>query len=162
MLGLVNLFDYYSNQIHPPVYRTEIECVEQIVDDTNTLQIDQDTLYNVLFGCNRFSIKMFFYLCHRMTNNRMPITVKSSEIRLQALRTSSRAIFCRSKSELIRAGLITSTGKHTYYVNPAYAWKGDRKQYIDLDNIPYFTEKPKRDEKPLFVPNQLKHNRIRP
>lgn len=131
----VDLANHYNDPIIAPI--SAIRKQQTIVDDTNPVNFDAARLALLFVYLRAKDFKYYFYIVARMTTNDRPVKVTSNEMRI-ALKEKYLSAVGAALSRLVTIGLLFKVeGKfEQYLINPAYAWRGNRIDYINTDNLP--------------------------
>jgi len=124
--------DYENDPIHAPL--NAFRKVVSYVDDTEPVKIDSARLMRVLSGLRVKDFKYYYYIINLLNRNDEPIYANHKEMRDYFkdpyVQTVSSAI-----DRLVKQGLIQRAPRLRgwYFINPVYAWKGNRLDYLNLD-----------------------------
>lgn len=131
----INLQDYNDNPFEGQnIVRT---TVVEVIDHTSPVQIDSGRIMMCFQNLRAKDHKYYFYVLSKLERNDIPIKIDMQELRAFAM-DRTRQVCQEGLDRLIVHGLIFRVEKRKgcYIVNPAYAWKGNRMDYIDTDSLP--------------------------
>lgn len=137
----VNIQDYQKSSILAPF--PLISAVISYKDDTEPVQLDSMRLAFAISGVKSYDIKYYFYILGIMRTNDVPIVISHAELKAE-FKVKYRQEVTNSIERLVQAGLLFTLPreKTTYIVNPVYAWKGNRFNYLNLSALPDHTHEP--------------------
>lgn len=127
--------EHYSNDpILAPI--SAFSRVISYKDDTQPVNIDSARLMLTKSPLRIGDYHTYFYILSKLERNDLIINVTAREI-YRALSFTSRERAAESLTRLRRAGLIVQMEENTgkYIVNPLFAWKGNRLDYLDLSKF---------------------------
>jgi len=134
--GKLNLRTLLGEGEQANLYRTNSEN-RPIVSGNNLVTIDTGLLMPKILSLPRYSSSIYFYLLTLLQDNREQIRVHNTELRNKSTDITLRQSFDKYLHTLACSGLIFRFRSHEFYVNPLYAWVGDRAQYLDIDRLPF-------------------------
>lgn len=126
--GKIDIFDALSNDLHSRIL------------EENRVHIDTVLISPVLSSLPRYSIGIYFYLLTLLKSNREPILMHSTQLKVNSTDITKRQTFEQYFELLSGSGLIFRFRSHEYYINPVYAWTGERQDYFNADYLPYKAE----------------------
>lgn len=106
-------------------------------DETVYPQLDTMRLIAALQHVRARDHKYYYYILTVLVRNDIPIQVPMQELRGLFKEKYTDSIY-RGYDRLCQAGLLIKqpNRRSTYFVNPAYAWKGNRADYLDISTLP--------------------------
>jgi hypothetical protein len=127
----VNLRDYRNDPFFDP--KTAPYRTISYKDDKEYVKIDSIALATVFNKLRVKDFKYYFFMLERLVRNDEPVFVPHREMRL-ALGDNSVQTVSQAIARLAAEGLIIPEpkGRGKYFINPAFAWKGNRLEYLDL------------------------------
>ena len=131
---LVDVKEYQDEPVNGSF--SAFRAVKTYVDDTNPVHIDSERLERVSGSLYKGDSMYYFYMLGRMVKNNIPVYANHGEMR-DHFGVKYRVTVSISVERLIRAGLIFKVeGRRTaYLINPVYAWKGNRLDYLDKSSF---------------------------
>ncbi|MCE7039193.1 hypothetical protein [Dyadobacter sp. CY312] len=126
----INPKDYANHPDYSPfsVFRR----VETLVDDTEPVQVDSMRLMLCFQDLLSKDFKYYFYVLGMLKANNIPIPVDLSEMR-KFTKDKYTSVTFRGLERCVKQGLLFKVPNRTsqYLVNPVFAWKGNRLDYLD-------------------------------
>lgn len=131
----VNPNDYYSNEALTP--KNNLRRVISAIDNTNPVMVDSARIMSCFHGLRAKDHKYYFYMLSQLERNDKPITVNMGNMREFTQDRLIEAVW-QGLDRLVAQGLLfrVPLRKATFLVNPVYAWKGNRLDYLDTDSLP--------------------------
>lgn len=131
----INLQDYNESPFEGQniVRKTVVE----VCDPTSPVQIDSGRIMMCFQNLRAKDHKYYFYILSKLERNDIAIKIDMQELRAFAM-DRTRQVCQEGIDRLVVHGLIfrVEHRKGCYLVNPAYAWKGNRFDYLDIDSLP--------------------------
>jgi len=131
----INLKDYNDSPFEGQniVRRTVLE----VCDPTSPVQIDSGRIMMCFQSLRAKDHKYYFYVLSKLERNDIPIKIDMQDLKAFAM-DRSREVCQQGLERLVVQGLIfrVEHRRACYIVNPAYAWKGNRFDYINTDSLP--------------------------
>ena len=109
----------------------------RMITDNTIISIDATLLMPKIGVLPRYSSAIYFYLLSNLKDNRKAIKIHNTRIRNAATNLTVRKTFETHLTTLLESGLVFRFNSHEFYINPLYAWVGDRSQYFDIDRLPF-------------------------
>lgn len=131
----LNLSDFNNHPVNAPISSIRREIIA--VDSLDPVKVDSMRIAAVFQNIRAKDFKYYFHVLGLLESNDRPITVNMREMRL-LYSDKWLTDVAKGLHRLVAAGLLFKLEgkKETYIVNPVYAWKGDRLQYINTDELP--------------------------
>ena len=110
--------------------------VVSAVDDTKPISVDALRLSRCFSGLRSKDFKYYFYIVGKLEENELPVFINLREAcNYCGDRTAS--IGTDAINRLIKEGLLFRVPhkRGEYLINPTYAWRGDRMQYLDTESF---------------------------
>lgn len=106
-------------------------------DDNIYPQIDCIRLIPVIHNLRVRDHKYYFYALSQLERNDIPVHVPMESLRALLQEKYTSEIY-KAFDRLCKAGLLFKQPfkRSMYFVNPAYAWKGNRADYLDISTLP--------------------------
>ena len=124
---------------NPPEYTPKFNPQRAIVlrDDTIYPQVDTMRLIAALQLVRARDHKYYYYVLAELVTNDIPVRVPMQDLRALFKEKYTDSIY-RGYDRLCQAGLLFKqpNRKAAYFVNPAFAWKGNRADYLDISTLP--------------------------
>ena len=117
----------------PGLYRSE----HGLGTENRIVNIDTDNLAPILAVMRRYACATYFQLLTELKDNRKAVYYHQTDLRNDATDVKARSTFDEYLEELCKSGLVFRFRSHQFYINPLYAWVGDRSQYFDIDRLPF-------------------------
>lgn len=143
--GILSAYDLVESADQVHLYRSEGKK-ERVLSPANDVQIDTLSLCLVSSSLTRYSFRIYIYLLSLLKDNRRSIKVHSTELRNKSTDLSKRQVFDEHLEILLSSGLVWRYRSHEFYINPLYAWVGDRALYFDVDRLPFKASPQQQDE----------------
>lgn len=130
----INPAEYTRNERIAPI--SAFRRVISYKDDTEPVQMDSARIAPLFHGIRSRDFKYYFYIISRLVRNDLAIKCPHKEMR-DELGDPSCDTVAQGIVRLVQAGLIFPAPhrRGEYLVNPAYAWKGNRLDYLDLSSF---------------------------
>lgn len=128
----INVKDYDCDPILAPF--SAFRKVISYIDDTEPVHIDSTRIMAVFSTLHTGDAKYYFYMLGLLVRNDIPIVCEAGTMR-DHFKIKWREVVSRGIERLLKHGLIfkapNTRGK--YLINPVYAWKGNRLDYLNLE-----------------------------
>jgi len=131
----LKLEDFYCNADIAPISAIRKEIV--VMDSIEPVKVDAMRVAPVFQNLRAKDFKYYFYVLGLLEANDRPITINMQVMRV-LMSDKWLTDVAKGLTRLVAAGLLFKMEgkKQTYIVNPVYAWKGDRLQYFNTDDLP--------------------------
>lgn len=130
----MNVTEYGTSPSNAP--KPALRRVISYQDDTIPTQVDSERLMEAFRGLRAGDFKYYFYILGHMERNDKAVHCRPTDM-LRFFGEKHRSHISQALIRLIQVGLIfrapRSAGK--YIVNPVFAWKGNRLDYLDLSSF---------------------------
>lgn len=135
----IRLEDYANDPILAPL--SDVRRTLTPIDNTNVVQTDPARLMLVFAQLRAKDFKYYFYVLARLERNDKPIRISIADMREQLKEKWKEQVY-QALTRLCVVGLLFKVEAkfEQYLVNPAYAWKGNRFDYLDTDSLPIINE----------------------
>jgi hypothetical protein len=102
------------------------------IDETSPVQIDSTRLMVCFEALRAKDHKYYFYILSKLITNDLPIHVNLQEMR-KYTKDRTYQMGQHGLNRLVKQGLLfrLENRNSQYIVNPVYAWKGNRLDYLD-------------------------------
>lgn len=137
--GTINAYSLLPKGEIPKMRRVSAPK-DGVKDQSKIVSIDSEQIWPVLARLPRYSNTIYFYLVNLLEDNRRAVVIHQTELRNKSTDIAQRRSFELQLDILIASGLIFRFRSHEFYINPLYAWVGDRSQYFDADRLPFLAE----------------------
>lgn len=131
--GKINSFDLLNGADSLGLFNNE----HGLVTDNTIVHIDTTLFYPKISILRRYSCSIYFYLLTLLKDNRQPIKIHNTMLRNESTNITIRNTFDNYLLELLQSGIIFRFKSHEFYINPLFAWVGDRSRYFDVDRMPF-------------------------
>ena len=124
-----NPAEYFRTPFGDPLQPFRQQII--LVDDTEPVLLDSERLSYVFMALNAKDYAVYFHLLTKLRYNNVPVEVDIQEIRSK-YKIKWQAQIGKTLQRLCREGLIhhISDARGLYLINPVYAWKGNRIEYL--------------------------------
>ena len=142
--GKINVFDHLDSTTPPTLMQEYGEMGDflRVADASRAVVIDSIALFAKVSQMQRYSTAIYLHLLTLLEDNRQPIRIHNTQLRNAATNLTRRITFEPYLNALIDSGLVFRYRSHEFYINPMYAWVGDRAQYFDADYLPIVEVQP--------------------
>lgn len=131
--GKINVFDLSNGLSSVELFRNE----HGITTDSNVVQVDTLQICPIISVLRRYTTSIYFHLLKELKDNRRAVLYNQTKLRNDATNIGSRVTFNEYLEELCESGLVFRFKSHEFYINPLFAWVGDRSRYFDVDRMPF-------------------------
>lgn len=134
----INPADYANHPEFSPI--SAFRRIQTAVDDTEPVQVDAMRLMLCFHDLLSRDFKYYFYVLGMLKANNIPVPVDLSAMR-SFTKDKYTSVTFRGLERLVKQGLLFKVPNRTslYLVNPVYAWKGNRLDYLDTSAFPAAT-----------------------
>ena len=115
----------------------------EFLDKTpSNINLDARYLFNLCIKISPQAMRVYMALLTRLIRNNDPISWTIKDLKLQLGYSKQNCTVQQSLRELERErAIIRNKGDYTtFYINPLFAWTGDRMQYFDPSTLPLLPE----------------------
>ena len=111
---------------------------ETIQDERQIVTLDARYLFELSVRVNPVAMRVYMALLTRLIRNDEPIYFTSGEMKLEINQPLKSCKVQSAFRELEREkALFRQKGDYNnFYINPLFAWTGDRRQYFDESTLP--------------------------
>jgi len=108
------------------------------------IHLDLSLLLPAFMQLPASSLRIYIVLLKRLERNDMPVFLQPSDIKQELGHKQQSTDMFTAARELERFRLIIrEKGKYNYYwINPLFAWVGERTDYIDSSTVPFMARMP--------------------
>ncbi len=135
----IKLSEHYNDPVYAPISALRQEFLP--VDYTNTVQIDSARLMLVFANIRAKDFKYYFYMLSLLERNDKPVKVVINDMRV-ILKDRLREQTSQGVNRLVAVGLLlrVESKQSLFFINPVYAWRGNRFDYLDLSELEVIAE----------------------
>lgn len=100
--------------------------------------IDTKTLYDTVKGITPVAYRIYMSLLTRLERNDLPCVASIADLKSEFnhLKKSTKVFLAMKELESVRLVFRTKGKYNDFYINPLFAWTGDRRQYFDESTLP--------------------------
>lgn len=130
----IDATQYHKNPF--PGAENSLQRVISYRDDTNPVQMDSARVMRVFHAIRSKDFKYYFYILAKLERNDKAVFVSFHDMRV-VLGDKTVSSVKSGIATLVREGLliVPENTRGRYIVNPVYAWKGNRLDYLDLSTF---------------------------